>query len=98
MSATKLDLWKISTYYRYVRFSKNIAMKRPHIIKKHVKNFTVQCTPGFVSEIINDLIFEEDHSQFVTHYVASYIINIIASTDFFSVINNLYGQQQKDTI
>ena len=89
MSATRLNLWKLSTFpYRYVRFSRNVALKKPHIMKKHVKNFTVQCTPGFVSEIINELIFEDDHSQFVSHYIMSYAINIIVSTTLFTAMNN----------
>jgi len=87
-SATRLNLWKLSTFpYRYVRFSRNVALKKPHIVKKHVKNFTVQCTPGFVSEMINDLLFEDDHSQFIYHYIMSYAINIIVSTTFFTAMN-----------
>lgn len=89
MSATRLNLWKMSTFpYRYARFSRNVALKKPHIIKKHVKNLTVQCTPGFVSGIINELIFEDDHSQFLSHYIMSYAINIIVSTTLFSAMKN----------
>lgn len=90
MGTPKLNLLKISTFpYRYLRFSKNVATKKPHLLKKHVLNFSIQCTPGFVSEILNDLLFEDDHSQFVTHYVASYCINLFVSTSLFSIVNSL---------
>lgn len=90
MSTPKLNWLKVTTFpYRYLRFSKNVATRKPHMIKKHVVNFSIQCTPGFVTAVLSDILFEDDHSHFVTHYVASYCINIFVSTTLFTIVNSL---------
>ena len=97
MSVTKSNFRKLSTFpYRYVRFSKNIALKKPHIMKKNVNSYFVRCTPGILSQVINEFIFENDHSKFIDHYMMSHTINVIVSAILFNVIKESSKDKHKE--
>ena len=83
-------LRKISTYpFRFARVSRQIATKKPHKIRTSIKNVTLQCAPGIVSEVMNEALAPVKSStpQMIEHYIIGICINAVISTVIYSALD-----------
>lgn len=95
------QLRKISTYpYRYVRLSRQLVAKKPHKIRTNIKNVTLRCAPGIISEIMNETVLstiKTSTTEIVEHYIIGICLNAIISTFIYSTLETFSNNDNNES-
>lgn len=93
------QLRKISSYpYRYVRLSRQLVTKKPHKIRTSIKNVTLRCAPGIISEIMNETVLSSiktSTTEIVEHYIIGICLNAIISTFIYNTLET-FGNDKNE--
>lgn len=89
-------LRKLSYPYRYIKVSKQLAVKKPHRIHNNIKKVTLHCAPSIISEVLSETIIfpvKSSTTEIIEHYLIGMCLNAITTT---LVLKILYNENENE--
>ena len=88
---------RLSTYpYRYIKVSKQLALKKPHKIHRNIKKVTLYCAPSMISEVVSETILfpvKSSTPEMLEHYIIGMCLNALTTT---LVLRMLYDENENE--
>jgi hypothetical protein len=84
-------LRKLSYPYRYIKVSKQIAIRKPHKIHSNLKKVTLHCAPSIISEVLSETILfpvKTSTTEIIEHYIIGMCLNAITTTLVLKILYN----------
>lgn len=85
-------LRRLSTYpYRYIKVSKQLALKKPHKIQNNIKKVTLYCAPSMISEVVSETMLTPVKSstpELIEHYIIGMCLNALTTTLILRIFND----------
>ena len=83
---------RLSTYpYRYIKISKQLAIKKPHKIHNNIKKVTLHCAPSMISEVVSETMLTPIKSstpELIEHYIIGMCLNALTTTLILRIFND----------
>lgn len=93
------NIRKLTTYpYRYVKISKQLAIKKPHKIHSNIKKTTLQCAPGIASQIVYESIIspiKSSTTEIFEHYIISLCLHTMFTTVILATLDAIYKENDE---
>jgi len=81
---------KLSYPYRYIKVSKQLAIKKPHKIHSNIKKLTLYCAPSIISEVLSETVIfpiKTTTAEIIEHYIIGMCLNAITTTFIIKILH-----------